>query len=185
MLLDPLEEKLDLPAAFVKRADRCCRQDHLVGEEDERFSGLGILESNTPQLGRIVAPGVIAIQGNRLVAENTGTAVGWRRIDAMGIQVRFGTGHEESPRLMQPVQAGEINLTAIHDVNRTGFRGQQVQRMDIVQFPVGDVDKTGNTAASHRDFLWSQVEQRMHLHRRLGGTEINPRGLASCHGAVL
>ena len=49
----------------------------------------------------------------------------------MGIQVRFGTGHEESPRLMQPVQAGEINLTAIHDVNRTGFRGQQVQRMDL------------------------------------------------------
>lgn len=103
MLLDRLEEQPDLPAVFVKSADRCCRQDHLVGEEDERFSGLGILESNTPQLGTIVVPGVIAIQGNRLVAENTGTAVGRRRIDAMGIQVRFGAGHGESPRLMQPV----------------------------------------------------------------------------------
>ena len=68
MLLDPLEEQLDLPATLVKRADRCCRQDHLVGEEDERFSGLGLVQADPAQKGRIVPPGVIAIQGDGLIA---------------------------------------------------------------------------------------------------------------------
>jgi hypothetical protein len=33
MLLDPLEEQLDLPAAFAKRADRQRRQCGVVGRE--------------------------------------------------------------------------------------------------------------------------------------------------------
>jgi hypothetical protein len=39
MLLDRVEEQLDLPAAFVKCADGCRRQIHLIAEKDERLAG--------------------------------------------------------------------------------------------------------------------------------------------------
>ena len=38
--------------------------------------------------------------------------------------------------------------------------------MHVVQLAVGDVDEAGNTAA--------QIEQRVHLHRSLGGSEMCP-----------
>lgn len=42
VLLDPLEEQLDLPAAFVQSRDRQRWQDRVVGQEDERLARLGI-----------------------------------------------------------------------------------------------------------------------------------------------
>ena len=39
--------------------------------------------------------------------------------------------------------------------------------MNVVQLAIRDVDKTRNVAP--------QVEQRVHLHRRLGGAEVRPR----------
>lgn len=38
MLLDPLEEQFDLPAATVKLGDRERRQLEVVGQKDELFS---------------------------------------------------------------------------------------------------------------------------------------------------
>ena len=43
MLLDPLEEQLDLPAVFVQRGNRQCRQARVVGQGTPtscRFPGL-------------------------------------------------------------------------------------------------------------------------------------------------
>jgi hypothetical protein len=50
MLLDPLEEQFHLPAVLVERADGRGRQHHLIGEEDERLAGLGILVSNPARM---------------------------------------------------------------------------------------------------------------------------------------
>ena len=56
VLLDPLEEQLDLPAALVQRGDRQRRQGRVVGQEDQRLARLGILEADAPQvLGQLLA----------------------------------------------------------------------------------------------------------------------------------
>ena len=68
---------------------------------------------------------------------------------------------------MQHMQAGEIHVAPIHDVYGSGFGKQHIERMDIVQFAVGYVDKAWNVAA--------QVEERVHLHRCLGRSEMGPR----------
>src|SRR5450755_113071 len=57
---------------------------------------------------------------------------------------------------MQRVQAGEIHVASIHDVDSTRFGKQHIERMDIVQFAVGYVDEAWNVA--------TQIEQRVHLH---------------------
>ena len=44
---------------------------------------------------------------------------------------------------MQPEQPAKIDIGPVHDVNRTGFGYDQIQRLDIMQFPVGDMDEGG------------------------------------------
>ncbi len=85
----------------------------------------------------------------------------------MSIHVRLGTRDEKGAGLVQGMEAGEIDVGAIHDVDRPGFRDQHVEGMDVVQFAVRDVDQARDAAP--------QVEQGMHLHRRLGGAEMCPR----------
>ena len=68
---------------------------------------------------------------------------------------------------MQAVEAGEVEIGAIHDVESPGFGQEQVYDVDIMSLAVGDVDEGGDMAA--------QVEQGMQLHRRLGFAEMGPR----------
>jgi hypothetical protein len=49
MLLDPLEEQLDLPAAAIELGDREGWQGEVVDEKDQRLGGLGLLETNAAQ----------------------------------------------------------------------------------------------------------------------------------------
>jgi len=167
MLLDPLEEQFDLPAILVKRADRHGRQGHLVGEKDERLAGFGVVETHPAQLGGVILPCVEAVQRNALIANDAGGSVRRHRIDAMPLHVGFGTRDEESPGQMQRMQAGKIDVAAIHHVDGPGLQFQQIERMHVVQLAIGDMDKAGNAAL--------QVEQRMHLHRRLSGAKVRPR----------
>ena len=56
-----------------------------------------------------------------------------------------------------------MQLTAIHDVNRSGLGQQDVEPLDVVQFAVGEGNEARNVAA--------HVEQRMPLQRCLGGAK--------------
>ena len=64
---------------------------------------------------------------------------------------------------MQHIKAGKVDVATIHDVDGSGFRQEHIEGMNVVQLAIRDVDKTRNVAP--------QVEQRVHLHRRLGGAE--------------
>jgi len=44
------------------------------------------------------------------------------------------------------MKSGEIRVAAIHDVESAGFQWDQIQSVDLVEFPVGDVDKTWDAA---------------------------------------
>jgi hypothetical protein len=67
---------------------------------------------------------------------------------------------------MQQVKPGEVEVATIHDVDGAGFWHQNVEHIDIAQLAVGDMDEARDVAA--------QVEQRVHLHRRLGGAKQCP-----------
>src|SRR5208283_2220328 len=78
-----------------------------------------------------------------------------------------GADDKEAAGLIESVEASEVQIPAVHHVEGTGFRQQQIEHVDIVHFAVGDVNKAGNCTA--------QVEQRMQLHRRFGGAKRGPR----------
>ena len=80
----------------------------------------------------------------------------------MSIDVRLGTRDEEGPGLVQHIKAGKVDVATIHDVEMAPASGKMgdIEGMNVVQLAIRDVDKTRNVAP--------QVEQRVHLHRRLG-----------------
>lgn len=67
---------------------------------------------------------------------------------------------------MQPVQAAKVDIPSIHDVDGTSLGYQHVERVNIVQLAVRDMDKARNVAA--------QIEQCVHLHRRFRRSEMCP-----------
>ena len=125
MLLDPFEEQFDLPAAFSERADGRGRQPELVGQEHQRSPRFGVPQADAPQVFGVMLAGVVTIQGDGLIAEDTGRTVCRGRIDPMGIHVRFGAGDEAGSGQMQHMEPGEIDIAPIHDVDRARLREQQ------------------------------------------------------------
>ncbi len=55
----------------------------MVGQEDQRLAGLGILEADAAQMLGIVLSGVEAVERDGLIADDAGRAIRRRRIDAM------------------------------------------------------------------------------------------------------
>src|SRR6266853_546274 len=66
--------------------------------------------------------------------------------DGRGRQTEL-IGDEEGAGEMQPMEAGEIDVAAIHDVDGARFREQQVKSMDVVQLAVRNVDEARDVAA--------------------------------------
>ena len=109
----------------------------------------------------------MAVQGNGLIANNARRAICRSRIAPVEIHVGFGPRHEERAAPVHRMKAAEIDIAAIHDIDRAGFRGQQVECTDIGHLAVGNIDEAWDVAA--------QIEQRVHLHGGFGGPEMRPR----------
>lgn len=166
VLFDPPEEQFDLPAAFVEGTDGGCRELEVIGEEHQGFGGCGVLESDAAQVLPIVLSGIESMERGGLVAKQAGTAVGGGRVQASGVEVRFGSGDEEGACLSQSMETLEVEIGPVHDIEGPGLREQEVEDVDIVQLAIGDVDKAGDGSA--------QVEQGMQLDGGLGGAKRCP-----------
>ena len=166
MLLDPLEEQLDLPAALVKCSNAQRRQGGIVGQKHQGLAGFRVFEADAPQLFRIVLRDVETIQRNALVADDSRAPVGRHRIHPVCVHAALGAGHEERSRLVECEQPTEVQIAAIHHIERTGFDGQPVQHVDIAHLAVGNMDESRNVSA--------QIQQGMQLDRRLGRTKRRP-----------
>ena len=183
MLLDPLEEQLDLPTALVQRGNGQCGQGGIVGEEHQRLAGFRVFEPDASQLLGIVLGDVETVQPDALVADDAGAAVGWHRVQSVRIHATLGAGHEECSGLMQRIQACEIQIAAIHDVESACLEGQHVQHIDLVRLAVRDVDESRDIAA--------QVQQGVQPDRSLGlpkwrpwkqrQTQVDGRGIQRVH----
>jgi hypothetical protein len=68
---------------------------------------------------------------------------------------------------MQAVQACKVDVSPIHNVERSGLEQQLIENANIGHFPGRHVDKTGNRPP--------QVEQRVQLDRALVAAKLGPR----------
>ena len=129
-------------------------------------SGPGVHAEHGQRAGQVAHGGPrvdVAVERDALIADHACAPVGWHRIHAARIHAPLGAGHEESASLMQSVQSGEVQITPVHQVERTGFHGQHVQHTDLVGLAVADMDEGRNAAP--------QIQQGMQLDGRLGGAK--------------
>jgi len=146
MLLDPFEEEFDLPAAPIELGDGQCRHGKVVGQEDQPLARFWITIADAAHGDGIIVLGVQAGEHHGLVEAQAGGFVHGPGVTAGAAEVLFGTGDEESPALMNPLPAGEVEIAAIHEVERAGFPDQLVEDIDIMHTASGDNDDGGKVA---------------------------------------
>ena len=166
MLLDPFEKQLDLPPGFVQFANGRWWRAKQVGQKDECFPRLWIFEANVAQMMGVALLTVEPRQGHRLIADDPLRPVARCRVDSSQVGIRFGAGNKKRAGVVKREEPFEIQIGAVYYIDRRGFRNHQVEHIDIVHLAVGNMYKT-------RD-ISTQVQQRMHLHRRLGAAKWRP-----------
>lgn len=160
MELNPFEEQLDLPAAFVQSGNGQGRQACVVGQKDPCLLGDGFFESDTAQVLRIVLGSIVPIQRNGLIADDAVAPIHLGRVNAPSVHTAFGAGYKEGAGLMHLKQTSKVDLASVHDIERARLQNQNVQHIDLEHLAIADVDKCWDTA--------SQVQLRMELDCSLG-----------------
>ena len=94
-----------------------------------RVAGLAKLPTASQQAA---GSGFDTRRNDRLVAAKARRFLDWTGAPSVEAEVPLCPDNEESGRLLDPKQACEINVSLVHDVERTGFWNQQIQRIDIV-----------------------------------------------------
>src|ERR1700733_3829571 len=123
VLLDPFEEQLHLPAAAIQPSNGQGRQLKIVGQENQALAVVGSDIADATQRVGIVARGLGAMQGNRLIAAQAKLFVDGPREAADIIEVLFGPGDEESRVATEGVQAGEVDVTTVEQIEGTRLAG--------------------------------------------------------------
>ena len=67
-------------------------------------------------------------------------------IKSAALEIGLGSDNKESGGLGNSIESGEIRVAAIHDIESACFQRKDVQNVDLVEFPIGDVDEARNIA---------------------------------------
>jgi hypothetical protein len=167
MLFDPLEEQFDLPTTTVQLGNGQRRQCEVVGQKDQTFPSLGILEFDSPQWRIETLPRIKDGEHHGLVADQAGGFVDFVGVAALDLEIGLGASNKETACLAQSSQTLEVDVAAVHDVEGSWLGDQLVEHVDLVPFAIADTNERRDIA--------SQVQQRVQLDRRLGRTERRPR----------
>ena len=124
MLLDPFEEQFDLPAAAIELRDGQRGHGEVVGQKDQGLARGGIALADAAERSGIIVLGLQAGQPDGLVETQAGGFIHGPGVTAGAAEVLLGAGDEESPALMQPMPAGEVQVAAIHFFRRQGRDGR-------------------------------------------------------------
>ena len=146
MLFDPFEEQFDLPATMIQMCDGQRGCGEFVGQKDQSLARFEIAIADASQRRGIIILGQRARRDDRLVKAQAGGFVHRTGVATDEAEVFLGASDEEGGTLMQAVQSGEVEIAAIHDVERTGFPSELVEDVHVVNTARRDNDDGGKVA---------------------------------------
>lgn len=132
MLLAPFEKRFDLPATLIQLRAGQRWHGEVVGQKDQGFSGFQIAIADAPQRGGISLSGLQSGRDDRLVKAPAGGFIHRLRVAPDETEVFLGTRDEEGGTPVQAMQPGEVQIAAIHEVERTGLPTELVEDIDIM-----------------------------------------------------
>ena len=156
VLLDPLEEQFNMPAAAVKVGDGHGRKREVVCDEDKGLVSFFVPILYESQGFGEIFDALYTCEFNRLVADKSCRAVHLAGEGAAVFGIGFGSQNEETQGLMETIQTSEVKVGAVHDIEGSGFEDKQVHDIDIMQFALRNVNECGDIA--------TQVEKGMEFY---------------------
>src|SRR5690606_35654541 len=103
---------------------------------------------------------------DRLIADQPGGAIDRMRVAPLETQISLRADDEVRLCSSEAMQPSEVDVAAIHDVDRSRFRNQLVEQSEIRDEPAGYPKERRNTS--------SQVEERVQLDRRFRPAKGSP-----------
>ena len=147
VLFDPFEEQFHLPSAFVELCDDQRGENKIVGQENVAFFLYGIEVTDPPESIGIFFGCFGTLEDDRLVAANPRRLVD-PAVSAFGkIEIALGANNKKRKALREGIQAAEVDVSAVHDVECPRLQHQLVEDVDVVSFSFRDADKTRDIAA--------------------------------------
>ena len=143
VLFAPFEEQFDLPTAMIQLSDCQSGDDKVVGQEDQRLAGLEVAIADAAQRGGIIAAGIETGRGYSLVETQSGGFVHRAGIAADETGIFLGACDEKGGAQVQPVKPGEVQIAAIHDIERTRIPDHLIKNIYIMNIARGDNDDGG------------------------------------------
>jgi len=132
VLLDPFEEEFYLPAALVQLGYGNGLQHEIVGEKDQPFAGRGIDKLDSPKAVRILGLRLGPCEYDGLIAAQTGVGVDGTLRPAAALEVLLGARDEESHVLLKNVEAGEIDVASVHDIEGARLQRKMIESVHVV-----------------------------------------------------
>ena len=179
VLLDPFEEQFHLPATFVELRNCEGGQCEIVGEKDEVVVRLEIVVAYAAERTRILRSRIWISQRDDLVASQTCDFLDGTVRTASVLEIPLGAEHEERHAEGEAIEATEVDIAAVHDIEGPRFDEQLVEDFHIGCFGVGNVYNARNSATKvHQgmefDRAFVPAESRPGKQRK---TEVDDRGV--------
>jgi len=147
MLFDPFKEQLHLPAGFVELGDSQCWQGEVIGEEDESLPSFGIAVCDAPEFIGVIGGGIAPGGANGLIAFEPGVLINAAGIEPAEAEIGATAHHEDGGPVVEAMEAGEVNVSAIHDIERAGLGNQLVEHPGVMPPDPCNMDERRNVAA--------------------------------------
>ena len=81
--------------------------------------------------------------------------------------VFLGPRNKEGKKLGKNVESFKVQVTAIHDIERSRFRNQDVKDIDVMEHSLGNLDERGDVAA--------KIQESVHFDGSFMFAERRPR----------
>ena len=167
VLLDPFKEEFDLPSTFVDRSDAKSGEIKVIGQEYETLPRFSIKIADASQSLRVVTFTFISPHPNALIATQPGRFIDWARLHDIEPSIALGSDNKIRLRRLNPEQSGEVEISAVEDIDASRFEADLIHEVDIMHRTVSNPHK-------HRNWT-SQVDLSVEFDCRLSFTEVCPR----------
>ena len=166
VLFDPFEKGLDGPPVAIDIGNSQCGQIEPICQEHKELVGFGIAVRNATQAIRVGKPRFWRGKQDALVAAQPGRFVDLAPGDPGVTHIVLGPDDEGDLSLMQRLQSGEIEITAVDDHDGSRRPLNHVEDIYVVHFAGSYMDENRNGA--------TQFDNRVGLDGRLGRAEVCP-----------
>ena len=147
--------------------DRERRQREVVSEKAEPLLRFGIDVAHPTQRRRIVASGIRGDQADGVIRLQAGREINGTRRPSPEPHPFLGAGHEERRFLGEAMQAFEIDVPAVHDVDGPGLEQQIVEKRHVCGFSFSNLHDCGDRPA--------EIELRVQFHGGIVSSIAGPR----------